>query len=229
MNLNKTIYNKYCLLCNFNYNYKNTDFCQECITTLDMKDEEINNLNKRDKFLIFKRGKYKIKPNSNLNKNIISKRRKNIRKILLNSKLKLNKLEYKKNTVCDTFIKYGKPDIDTVIEILENENRNTTDNLITLINVLDDINEEYNPDVPAYKTYIKTGHNLNNVIKVGRIEKIIMKETNYLKYLKEYSQTDALDIASIEYMEILRESNIKKSKEYSIISKYIDSITTVNF
>ena len=212
MSFSKSIYNKYCLLCNSNYNYKNTDFCQECITILGMKDDEINNLNKQDKLLIFKKGKYKIKSNSNLNKTVIVNRKRNIRKILLNNKLKLNKLEYKKNTVCDTFLKYGKPDIDTVIEILENDNKN----------------EKYDSNIPAYKKYIKTGCNLNNAIEIGRIEKIIINDTNYLKYLKKYSKTDALDIASIEYMDKIRDIG-DKSNEYKIISDYIDNVTTINF
>ena len=130
-------------------------------------------------------------------------------------------MEYRKHSICDVFLKYGTPDINTVVEILEKDDINKSKNLMKLTSALGKHKLEYDEKIPAYIDYVKNGTDLKNALKIGKIEQIVINKTNYLTYLREYSNDDALDMAAIEYIESNGPSDI--------VSNYIESITTLNF
>ena len=224
----------WCTFCNLKSDYRNIQLCKSCQDHLDITDSDIINdpksrdgkiiaLGKAKKLLVLTPSAYR-----RVKSRIIRKKKektigdnKRERKLLLHSKLKEFKLEYKKHSICDVFLKYGTPDINTVLETLDQDNITKSKNLIELTKMLGKHKLEYNENVPAYANYIIDGIDINTAIKIGKIEQIIMNDTNYLSYLKEYSNDDALDMAAIEYIE--------SNGPNSVVSDYIESITTLNF
>jgi len=163
--------------------------------------------------------KYSYPKNKNNNNNIENKRYDRKKKLF--KTLKDYKLEYKKNSICDIYIKYGMPKIDDVIDILEKNNLKNISNLTILTNELTKLNLKYNKKLPSHYNFIKNGGNINKTIEIGEIEEIIIDSTNYLNYLKTYSKDEALDIACIEYLD--------QNGKNKIISNYLDKILTLDF
>lgn len=224
----------WCTFCNLKNDYNNIQLCKKCQNSLDIKESDVLDnskdingkiiaLGKTKKLLILTPSAYKrIKSRiikEKKERTLIDNKRE--RKILLHSKLKELKLEYKKHSICDVFLKYGTPDIDTVLKTLEQDNMIKSNNLMKLSRELGKYKLEYDDKVPSYINYVKNGGDLDDTIKIGKVEQIVMKSTNYLTYLKEYSNDDALDMAAIEYIE--------SNGSNSIVSDYIESITTLNF
>ena len=135
--------------------------------------------------------------------------------------LKDSKLEYKKNSICDIYIKYGMPKINDVINILEKNNLKNISNLTILTKELTKLNLKYNKNLPSHYNFIKNGGNISKTIEIGEIEEIIIDNTDYLNYLKNYSKEEALDIACIEYLDL--------NGKNKIISNYLDKILTLDF
>ena len=224
----------WCTVCNLKSDYGNIQLCKSCQNHLDITDSDVMNdsdnrdgkiiaLGKAKKLLILTPSAYKRVKSS-----IIKKKKektigdnKRARKLLLHSKLKEFKLEYRKHSICDVFLKYGTPDINTVMETLERDDISKSNNLMQLTKALGKHKLEYNEKVPSYVNYVINGTDLNTAVKIGRIEQIIMNDTNYLEYLREYSNDDALDMAAIEYIE--------SKGPNDFVSNYIESITTLNF
>ena len=222
MQFTHTLYSFTNLLCTFceiksdnsekNIDYGNIHICDLCKIELNISDDDDKLLTNRK---IFK----KIK-SLQLKKKKINNQK--IRENNLLKKLKKLKLEYKSNTLCDIYIKYGNIDIKTVIQSLEKESYEKSLNLMNLVKELKKNNVKYDNKIPSFNNYIKTGKNLKKTIELGKIESILIDNTNYLELLKIYPQIDAIDMASIEYIEKYGNSN-------RLISNYLNDIVTLKF
>jgi len=224
----------WCTFCNLTNNYQDIQLCNKCKLHLNITDSDIlsDPKNREGRVISFGMSKRLIVITSsafNRIKSGIIKRKKsitfctnkNMRKVLLKKTLSDNKMCYKKNTICDVYVKYGIPHLDTVINMLEQSTSEKTNNLARLVRKLGKLGLMYSDKIPAYKEYVNTGKDLKNSVRIGQIENIIIDKTDYLQYLNKYSHDDALDMAAIEYIE-----------EYGsdpVVSKYIDDVTTLNF
>ena len=233
MNLEYSYKNNSCNVCELYYNKNNIDYnkiflCNTCINYFNV----CKNITKKQNNIIFNNIKNPIYINSKtfekIKSSIIKKR--NITSIEYNQLqrkqqlfkiLKEYKLEYKKNSICDIFIKYGIPKLQDVINVLEKENINTISNLKLLSKELTKLNLKFDKKLPSHFNYIKNGGNINKTIEIGKIENIIINSTEYLEYLKKYSNEDALDMACIEYIDLKGQNEI--------ISNYLDKILTLKF
>lgn len=152
---------------------------------------------------------------NNLN-NIQKKRKKD-----LLSKIKLFKLQYIQNSICDGYIKYGFPNLDDVLEYLIKKQSEENNRLYELIHKLEQKNIEYDKDVPAFKKYIKCGGNIKEAIKNGELELLLVKNTNYLKLLEKYDDITAKDLSLAKY--------INKGGNKDVALKYANHRTTLYF
>lgn len=225
---------KWCTMCSLLNNYNDVRLCDDCKSKLsitgcdivndcDDKNSKMISLGKGGKVVLITKKAFKRVKSGIINK----KKRATVdrkirdRKILLKQRLKEHKLTYRKHSVCDVFIKYGTPDIETVIRSLEKDVKDRSKNLMRLSKRLGRYKLEYNENVPSYKKYVDNGGDVKEAVRIGRVESIVMEKTRYLEYLKEYSGEDALDMAAIEY--------IDSEGSNDVVSEYLDSIVTINF
>lgn len=126
------------------------------------------------------------------------------RKEILLKKISDMKLRFDSGSMCNSYIKFGVPDIDTVIESLFTKQNLENDRLFNLINSLRERNLEYNENIPSYKKYIKNGGNLEKIISDGEIEKVLVNESNYLSLYDDLSNDSdtAKDIALSNYIDV---------------------------
>ena len=116
-------------------------------------------------------------------------------KILLRKKelfdhLNNNKLEYIKNGICDSYIKYGTPSLNDVINNIQIRSDVQTKRLTRLINRLKKKGEMYDENVSYYKKYVKYGGDIKHTIDEGIKEWFYINKTNYLELLKIYKEED---------------------------------------
>tara|TARA_B110000908_G_C9993537_1_gene330902 strand:+ start:59 stop:571 length:513 start_codon:yes stop_codon:yes gene_type:complete len=133
------------------------------------------------------------KNNNDYNKPIIyhAKQQKIIlRKKHLFNELSENKLEYKKNGICDAYIKYGKHNINDVIDIMKNKNLKEEQRLRILLKKLKKENELYDENISYYRDYIKNGGNINYTVSNGIKEWFYINKTNYIELLEQYRNED---------------------------------------
>lgn len=143
---------------------------------------------------------------------------KNERKIKLINRLKELKIVYTKDKLCEQYILTGQPDLDVVVKSFFTKQNEENDRLCELLEELKDKNLEYNGLVPAYKKYIKKGGSLVKTIENGELEKILIKETNYLAVLENTDSDTAKDIAMT-----------RASKNTNKFDKYIIKKNTIRF
>ena len=133
------------------------------------------------------------KNNNDYNKPIIYNEKQ--KKIILRKKhlfdeLSENKLEYKKNGICDAYIKYGKHNINDVIDIMKNKNLKEEQRLRILLKKLKKENELYDENISYYRDYIKNGGNINYAVSNGIKEWFYINKTNYIELLEQYRNED---------------------------------------
>lgn len=131
--------------------------------------------------------------NTKLNKPII--RHIKNEKILLRKKhllnvLTENKLEYKRNGICDVYIKYGKYTVQDIIKNLKRENEKEEKRLMILLKKLKQKGYEYDINVSYYRNYIKNGGNIKTVLSKGIKEWFYINKTDYPKLLEIYRDED---------------------------------------
>lgn len=144
-----------------------------------------------------------------------------LRKKELFEKLDNEKLNYIKNGICDSYIKFGKPSLDTVINSIHEKNNIKSKRLQKLINLLKEEGEEYDENNSYYKNYIKNGGDIRYAINEGIKEWFFMNKTHYLKFLKKYKNEEIAELKALnkyindfgtdKYTEYIRKSemNIK--------------------
>lgn len=216
---------------NFKIDYKNIECCYNCFCHNNKKGIKIKK-NKQDGYinikldnnLVFIKDKYYNNFKNILIKkkrDLLKKNKKLFRKNILLERLKEEKLEYINNSICDIYVNYGMLEIDYVIESIKKIDESKSRNYIILNNELNKKNIKLNKSVPSFNNFIKYGKNLNECIRIGIVESIVINETNYLSNLKKYSRDDSLDMAAIEYLDNFGPN------EYLI--NYIENITTIKF
>lgn len=113
-----------------------------------------------------------------------------------------NKLEFKSYGDCYSYIHYGKPDIDT---ILEQENQNQNKKMIrrmTLAQELSKVNVKLEEKFRSCHDYIhKGGSDLQHIVEEAKIEDYLKKETDYMALLDKYPAEKAKTYA-IEQLKI---------------------------
>ena len=117
------------------------------------------------------------------------------RKAKLIIKLKELKLENTKDKLCEEYVNFGNPDLDTVTKTLLNKQNMENDRLCTLLEFLKKHNLEYSNKIPSYKKYIKKGGNINKIVENGELEKVLILDTNYLSMLDLTDSDTAREIA----------------------------------
>lgn len=113
-----------------------------------------------------------------------------LRKRQLFNQLSDKKLEYIKNGICDSYIKYGKPSLNDVIDNIQSKTEAKARRLNMLLIRLHNENEKYDENNSYYSKYINNGGNLNEIINEGIKEWFYINKTNYLHYLKLYKNED---------------------------------------
>src|SRR5437868_1930761 len=79
------------------------------------------------------------------------------RKKELSEQLRDRKLEYIKNGICDSYVKYGIPSFEYVINDIQTKTENQLKRLTKLIERLKKEGEMYDERISYYKKYIKYG------------------------------------------------------------------------
>lgn len=125
------------------------------------------------------------------------------KKILLRKKelfdhLNDNKLEYVKNGICDSYIRYGTPSLDDVINNIQTKLDIKTKRMNMLIKRLKKAGEIFDETVSYYKHYIQYGGDIDYAIDEGIKEWFYINKTNYLELLQihgdeEKAQTKAFN------------------------------------
>ncbi len=122
------------------------------------------------------------------------------RKKLLIDALEMNKLEFKNHGDCYSFIKYGTPPLETVIQNELGKISIKRDRKIALGKELDKINIPLDENLPSCYNYInQVGcKTLKESIREIEIEHFFKNNSNYLKYLEQHDPQKAKMLASRE-------------------------------
>lgn len=113
-----------------------------------------------------------------------------LRKKELFNELSDNKLEYRKNGICDSFIKFGTPSLNVVIQTVQEKTESETNRLIKLLKCLKRENELYDENNSYYKKYIRNGGDLEYHVNEGIVEWFYCHKTDYKKLLAKYKNVD---------------------------------------
>lgn len=116
-----------------------------------------------------------------------------LRKKELFNELSDNKLEYRKNGICDSFIKFGTPSLNVVIQTVQEKTESETNRLIKLLKCLKRENELYDKNNSYYKKYIRNGGDLEYHVNEGIIEWFYCHKTEYTKLLAKYKNADVAE------------------------------------
>lgn len=113
-----------------------------------------------------------------------------LRKKQLFDKLTDNKLEYMRDGMCDSFIKFGIPELNTVIKGVQQKTVVQSKRLTLLLKHLKKKGELYDETNSYYKKYIKYGGELDYHIDEGIKEWFYIHKTKYSEYIKIYKDED---------------------------------------
>lgn len=113
-----------------------------------------------------------------------------LRKKQLFDQLLDNKLEYTGDGICDSFIKFGTPDLNIVIKDVQKRTEVQSKRLTRLLNRLRKEGEMYDENISYYKRYIKYGGDINYHIEEGIKEWFYIHKTKYLEFLRIYKDED---------------------------------------
>lgn len=122
------------------------------------------------------------------------------RKIKLEKILQDRKIENTKQSLCRSYIKFEKPNLEELLEVFEKEQNKKESRLLKLLRTLKENKMEYDEKIPVFENYIKEGGELNNVIKYAKLEKSLIYNTKYENYLKHNPVNIARYLATIEFM-----------------------------
>jgi hypothetical protein len=155
------------------------------------------------------------------NKIKISKKEyRNTRKKYLEKKITELKLPYIKN-ICDSYIKFGDPPINEIITMLHDDQCVKNERLYQLSEKLRENNLIYDEKIPSYRKYIKNGKNLDNVIKNGEIEKILIEKGNYLLFADDIDSDTAKEMSLNKFYD--------DGNEDDIIDNYVKNRNIIKF
>jgi len=126
---------------------------------------------------------------------VIIKYEKNSNRVLLRKKqlfdqLTNNKLEYTGDGICDSFIKFGTPPLNTVIENVQKRTEVQTKRLTRLLKRLRTEGEIYDENISFYQRYVKNGGDIDYYVDEGIKEWFYKHKTNYSRFLEMYRDED---------------------------------------
>lgn len=113
-----------------------------------------------------------------------------LRKRQLFNQLNDKKLEYIKNGICDSYIKYGKPSLNDVIDNIKSKATAKSKRLDRLLTKLRTEGELYDESNSYYKKYVNNGGNLEEIINEGIKEWFYINKTNYQSFFELYKSED---------------------------------------
>ena len=133
--------------------------------------------------------------------------------------LKYNKLEYKPYGDCYSYVHFGIPDINDVVENELNKIQNINTKRINLSSELKKKGIKFNENLkPCYDyVYNLNDKTLNETVRETEIEIFLKNNTNYKELIKIYPHEKAQEIALYKY-------GIKNNKG---MSKFVISRTTI--
>lgn len=124
-----------------------------------------------------------------------------LRKKTIQEKLAEKKLDYVKNGVCDSFIKFNTPKIEEVVEKIEKNDEKKIKRLTRLVKLIKEKGEIYDEKISYYQRYIRNGGNLEYHVTEGIKEWFYVNKTNYLKHLKNCKDEDVAQAKALnEYI-----------------------------
>jgi hypothetical protein len=117
------------------------------------------------------------------------------KKVLLRKKqlfdhLNDKKLAYVKNGICDAYIRYGTPSLETVIHDIQTNSDKHIERLKKLIKRLKKEGEKYDEKNIYYQNYIKNGGDIEYNVNEGIKEWFYINKTNYPELLANYKDED---------------------------------------
>ena len=121
-----------------------------------------------------------------------------VRKRQLFVELSSLKLTYIKGGICDSFIKYGYPSLNEVIDNVQTSTNLEDQRLETLMSHLKKLRLKYDPRVSYYREYIEQGTDLKTAIKRGKREWFLFNRTNYSDILSTYRDEERAEEEAIE-------------------------------
>jgi len=106
-----------------------------------------------------------------------------VRKRQLFDKLNSEKLTYVKGGICDSFIKYGYPSLEDVIQDVQTMTYHEDLRLKVLIKQLEKRRLKYDGRVSYFRDYVEQGTDLKTTIREGKKEWFLINNTDYLRLL----------------------------------------------
>jgi hypothetical protein len=143
------------------------------------------------------------------------------RKTKLEKILQDRKIENTKQSLCKSYIKFEKPNLEELLGVFEKEQNKKESRLLKLIKTLKENKMEYDEKIPVFENYIKDGGELKNIIKDAKLEKSLIYNTKYENYLKYNSVEIARYLATIEFM--------NSGKKCNEVKKFASQNNTLNF
>jgi uncharacterized protein Usg len=129
------------------------------------------------------------------NKNVERDMKQKIRKDILMNKLRDLKLQYKKNSICDAYIKYGSPDLKTVVENLVQKQTDRGVRFTKMIKYLEKHNMRYDDKIPCFEDYLNENIELRDIRDNYEIDIFLVNETDYINLLLKYDRDTARELA----------------------------------
>ena len=142
------------------------------------------------------------------------------RKKILFDKLNRVKLQYIKNGICDSYIKYGKPSLSEVLINFQDKTNNEFNRLQFLIKKLKSRGIKYDERVKIFTTYTKRGGDINKVLDEGETEFLYWNFTDFPSLINKYPEEIAKNIAMNKY--------IRENGRDKYINKIIKKEMTLN-
>jgi hypothetical protein len=121
-----------------------------------------------------------------------------VRKRQLFDKLNSRKLTYIRGGICDSFIKYGYPSLDEVIDDVQNTIELEDQRLEKLIRHLEKRRLIYDSKVSYYREYVEQGTDLRTAIREGKREWFLINKTCYLKLTALYKDEERAEKIAID-------------------------------
>jgi len=131
------------------------------------------------------------------------------RKQELISALNQNKLEFQNHGDCYSYVKYGTPDIETVIQNMLVKLKRVSERRIELAKLLSDNGVPFNEEFgPCYNYIHDIGYkNLAETVQDAEIDHFLRTNTNYVSLLKKYNREVASEVALRTYFAENQEGN----------------------
>jgi hypothetical protein len=154
-------------------------------------------------------------------KNSLYKNKEELRRKEIDSILREQRLDNIKPNMYASYVKFGVPNIETLISTFKREQSDKEDRLLKLIKELKKSGKEYDENIPMHEKYIKEGGDIKKIIEESDLEKSLIYNTNYKHYLKHNTVQIARYLATMEFM--------NSGKHNDVIKKFASEKNTLKF